>query len=136
MSDIVERLRAKAATAESRVDERTTLAGIDVLDEKARIPMEPAIITLLCRNGREAADEIERLRAELDDTEAASAACITFGKDWWRAGLPRSLRSTRAPIRCFTPLLMKASPHSALRSCRTIWNRANATRRREVRDDR
>lgn len=35
--------------AESRNDERTGLASVDVLDERSRIPMEPYIVTMLTR---------------------------------------------------------------------------------------
>ena len=40
-------------TVETRVDERTTLAAIDVLDRQSRIPMEPWAVTMLCRALRE-----------------------------------------------------------------------------------
>ena len=41
------------ALAESKIDERTTLACLDVLDRSALIPIEPWVITMLCRALRE-----------------------------------------------------------------------------------
>mgnify|MGYP001568319529 FL=1 len=39
--------------AEGRCDERTSVAGVDVLDQRAQISMEPYVITMLCRALRE-----------------------------------------------------------------------------------
>jgi len=48
---------------ERRVDERTTLAGLSVEDYRSRIPMEPAIVTHMCRELRKRAVTIgSRLR--------------------------------------------------------------------------
>jgi hypothetical protein len=39
--------------AEGRNDLRTSIAGVDVMDDRTRIPMEPYVITMLCRALRE-----------------------------------------------------------------------------------
>ena len=46
-------------TAERRNDERTSLAGLSVLDGSSRIPMEPYVITMLCPALRERCPKTE-----------------------------------------------------------------------------